>query len=107
MIRITADYDTRNAKVIRRNISRAMIVISNIHSIELIKSWKKGFHLIIWSKTYYDKETIFVIRQLIGDDRNRIRLDRIRKKGMQTLFDRKEPINNNILYGNLKFKSLL
>lgn len=101
MIRITADIDTTDIKVINKCINLAIKFIPNIKKLELIKSSKKGYHLIVWTTTFISKKNIFLFRELIGDDFNRIRLDKIRGRGLQTLFDRKEKISNSAVFGKI------
>jgi hypothetical protein len=98
--RITADIDSLDIKVLKKCVKKALMVISNIESLTLKKSSSKGYHLIIWCNTYYTKEQIYIIRDLIGDDRNRIRLDKIRNFATQTLFNRKEEISLKSLLGD-------
>lgn len=90
-IRITADLDTKDSFKIAESIFRSLSTIKKIESIELEPSNSKGWHLIIWTKQNYSLKQTFNIRKKIGDDPSRIRLDKIRKIGRNTLFDKKLP----------------
>lgn len=93
MIRITADYDTKNKFNIINNLIKCILLIDKIEKLELKKSNSKGYHLILWTKQKYTNNQIYKLRQLIGDDRKRIKMDKIRPFGKQTLFHKKININ--------------
>jgi len=87
MIRITADLDTKNKFKIGYYVMKAIIIIKSIKSLELKQSNSKGYHLIIWSSYPYTLKKHFNIRASIGDDKRRIKIDKTRKVGRNTLFD--------------------
>lgn len=99
MIRLTADLDTLDLMFIQKIIKKVFVYIPSINKLELNKSNSKGYHLIVWSSSFITKKDIFILRELIGDDKNRIRLDKIRGRGLQTLFNRKEKITNTAIFG--------
>lgn len=88
--RITADLDTKNKFKISFSLIKSIFIIPNIIKLELIPSHSKGFHLIIWSSNKIPLKQQYIIREKIGDDKTRIRLDKKRKIGKNTLFDTKE-----------------
>lgn len=89
MIRITADIDTLNMNVISLSLHKALNHIKEIQSIILKKSNSKGYHIIVWTKHKYTTREIYKLREIIGDDIIRIKNDKLRKIGLQTLFDKK------------------
>lgn len=93
--RITADLDTKNKNKILFSVAEALYKIPKITSLEIKPSNSKGYHLIIWTQKKYSQKQIYKIRAKIGDDKNRIKLDKLRKIGLNTLFDRKENLKGN------------
>lgn len=93
MNRITADIDTKNRIVLLLAITRAIIRIKKIVLIEIKPSYRKGYHLTVHSNHKYTKKQIFKLRALLLDDKKRIAMDRLRKVGTQTFFDKKEKFN--------------
>lgn len=93
MIRITADIDSKSSVIVAYNIYRAFKYIEEISYIEIKKSNSKGFHLIVWTNKKYTLKKQYELRELIGDDKRRIKLDRKRKVGRNTLFYKKETTN--------------
>lgn len=89
MLRITSDLDSRSRLKLFFFIYRGLKNIEKIKKIEIYKSNSKGYHLIFWTTKRYNLKQIFRLRYLIGDDKNRIRLDRYRKIGRNTLFTEK------------------
>lgn len=87
--RITADLDTKNKFKIIYSIFKSLSIIEDINLLQLIKSHNNNYHLIVWSGKNYSKKKIFKIREKIGDDTNRIRSDKLKKHGQQTLFYKK------------------
>lgn len=89
MIRITADWDTKDKFIIALNLLKCLTFVRKIKWIKINPSARKGYHLEIWSTQRYTLKQQYHIRAKIGDDKNRIRLDKIRKIGRNTLFDKK------------------
>lgn len=92
MNRITADIDTKNKLILLLSIIKAILKIKKITLIQITPSYKKGYHIIVHSNYKYSKKDIFKLRSFILDDKNRIKLDKQRKIGTQTLFSIKEKI---------------
>lgn len=90
MIRITADLDFKNPFKIGYYLMKSFIVIKRIQRLELVPSFRKGYHLEIWTTYPYTIKDHFKLRKRIGDDPSRIKLDKIRKIGRNTLFYKKD-----------------
>lgn len=90
MRRITADIDSRSRFKLWWYITKSFIFIREIIEIDVLRSYTKGFHLVVWTNKNYHKNQIYNLREVIGDDKNRIRIDKIKKLGEQTLFYKKE-----------------
>lgn len=88
--RITADIDTKEERYLKASLVTATAIIDKILFIEIKKSNSKGYHIILWTSKFYPEKDLMKIRELIGDDARRIKLDKIRKTGKQTLFYKKE-----------------
>lgn len=88
MIRITADWDTTSEYVIRRHINKIFKYIS-VEKLEITKSNSKGYHAVVWTKMSLSKSKIFFLRELIGDDLSRIKMDKKRRHPKQYLFYKK------------------
>lgn len=95
MIRITADLDFKNPFKIGYYLMKSFIIIKRIQHLTLRPSYSKGYHLEIWSSYPYTIKEHFNLRAKIGDDPSRIRLDKIRKIGRNTLFYNKIMINKS------------
>ena len=91
-IRITSDIDSKNKLELSWYIYQALKHIKNIKLINITSSNSKGYHLIVWTNHNYSKKRIYELRKLIGDDIRRIKLDKIKKFGQQTLFYKKTKI---------------
>lgn len=87
--RITADLDTKHKTKLIKSISRALKRIKKITNLSINLSNSKGYHLIIFTNQHYSDKEIYKIRKYIGDDLNRIRFDKRKTIGKQTLFDKK------------------
>lgn len=87
---ITADLDTKNATTLSDSIFYTLFHIKEIKKIILKRSAKKGYHLIVYTDRDYSQNYIYRVRAIIGDDKSRIKHDKKRKLGQQTLFDKKK-----------------
>ena len=101
--RITADLDFKNPFRVLFYVYRAMKL--NPKEIYLKPSNSKGYHLIVWVnmnkyngiykfilgfKTHYEgNEAIQIIREWLGDDKQRRQMDKKRDKPRQYLFYKK------------------
>lgn len=92
MIRITSDLDFKNKWKIGYYVMKAIILIKKISLLKLTPSYKKGYHLEVWTTYPYTIKEHFHIRNKIGDDYRRIKLDKMRKLGRNTLFDYKKKL---------------
>lgn len=89
MIRITADYDFKNRLKLVLNFFKVLITVKKIKYIELRPSAHKGWHIEVWSTEKYTVKQKYELRLKIGDDPSRVRLDKKRKIGRDTLFFKK------------------
>lgn len=99
MIRITADLDNTKVSIARARayiISAFLIRQFNYPVSDVLvrkSSSGKGCHVILWIDTndtkLLTKSRIFYIRELLGDDYKRVKLDRLRKFPEQRLFKKK------------------
>jgi len=85
-MRITIDLDTRSKLKLNWTLLKGRLLCGK--KADEIYQTRKGFH-VIWHGLKIDKETSFRWRGLLGDDRNRIRLDRNPKRITQVLFAEK------------------
>ena len=86
-IRITIDYDKESLIGLSWRIVKGIYFCKKLPY--KIRKSSKGYH-IIWSNINVNEHTMFVLRKVIGDDPNRIRLDLISKKRIkQVLFTEK------------------
>lgn len=83
--RITADIDTLKKYKVAFYVVRAIFVLK-ARRLELRRSSRKGYHLIVWTK---ESGTRNNLRRYLGDDQRRIRMDNLRGAFKQTLFNRK------------------
>lgn len=95
MIRITADLDTKDLFLVMKSVYNALTKIKKVKMIELTPSNSKGYHIIIYTTHKYTSEQQFQLRRLIGDDKQRIALDRKRSIGKNTLFSSKRKAPDN------------
>lgn len=105
MKRITSDIDTKNERVISDYIFKTLIKVEKIKKIELKPSFKKGWHLIVWTTHPYNLKQVFFLREFLGDDKTRLRLDKKRHFGRDTLFYKKEPMKGGITNFNGKYRT--
>lgn len=94
MKRITADIDKKNKITIAWFTLKALFTIKKIKRIEINRSYHKNWHLIVWTSHPYSIREQFKLRKEIGDDLHRLNMDRLRKFGRNTLFYKKEKLNN-------------
>lgn len=87
--RITADIDSKSKIKLFYAIYKGIKNIEKIKKIEIYKSHSGNHHLIFWTTKRYTKKKIYEIREKIGDDKRRIRIDKKRILGKNTLFDEK------------------
>jgi hypothetical protein len=84
-MRVTVDYDSRNIFRLLLCISKGIFLLKK--TPELWKT-RKGFHLI-WRGLPLSSYESLKLRYIIGDDRNRIELDKSTKRITQILFTSK------------------
>lgn len=84
-MRVTIDYDSRNLFGLFLCISKGIFLLKK--KPELWKT-RKGFHLI-WRGLKLSNDESLKLRYIIGDDRNRIELDKSTKRITQILFTSK------------------
>lgn len=90
MKRITADIDSKSKLKLFFYIWKAINNIEKIKSIEIKRSHSKGYHIFVWTTKRYTKKEVYRLRKIIGDDQNRIKLDKLKKGfGEQTLWNKK------------------
>ena len=94
MLRITSDIDSKSKLKLAHIFLKGLMNIEKIKLIEVTPSNSKGYHIIFWTTERYSLKEVFKIRKKIGDDPHRIRLDRKRKLGRQTLFNKKIKVEN-------------
>lgn len=94
MKRITSDLDTKNKLKILYYVIKAFLML-DIKELTLKKSNSKGYHLIIFTKKNYKVKDVYKLRKKINDDPHRVRMDKIRRRGKQTLFDNKIYFKNH------------
>ena len=90
MIRITADIDKKNIIFPLYYAFKAWRNIKRIHLLEIKRSQSGNFHMIVWTSYPYRVWEVFRLRRIIGDDKHRLSMDRMRKFGRNTLFFKKE-----------------
>jgi len=93
MKRITIDLDTKCKHNLIMNISKALFKIKKLKSILITPSFKKGYHLIIWTHYNYTDDEMFNLRKYLGDDWFRLSMDRKRTMGRNTLFNKKQKMD--------------
>ena len=88
--RITADIDSKNFFNLSFRLLRCYMLCPK--EITIKKSNSKGYHIICWLELpkRTSKEEIFYLRRFIGDDKQRIKIDRKRKQPRQYLFFKKQ-----------------
>ena len=86
-MRVTVDLDTHNILKVVWTIVKGIIICKRLPY--KIRKTKKGWH-ICFRGLDIDEETMFRYRKMLGDDENRIRLDRLSEKRLkQVLFKEK------------------
>lgn len=58
----------------------------------IYKSHSGNYHLEIWTTHRYTLKELFYFRGILGDDPYRLKMDKLRKWGRNTLFYKKEPL---------------
>lgn len=87
-MRITIDLDTQSAIDFFRTLLKAYWHLRLLP--DLVRKTRKGFH-IIYRDLPVSRNTVFCFRKILGDDTNRIRLDKASKKRIeQVLFYKKK-----------------
>lgn len=95
MQRITADIDNKRIFSLLESLFNTINNIEKIKRIIITPSHSKGWHIQVYTTKYYKKNEIYALRKLIGDDIQRIKLDKIHKGfSEQTLWYKKIKINN-------------
>jgi len=102
MIRITADIDNKSKLKLLFYIAKALKHIKKIKRIEINKSYSGNYHIIIWSNQKYNLKEQFKLREIIGDDKHRLKMDKLRRFGRNTLFYKKEKYYDIINVGGNK-----
>jgi len=94
MKRITADLDYGKIKTLFIVAKCLFLKKYKWYSMELRKSPShdkkhKGYHLIVWFKGNAPR---IILRKYFCDDKNRLRIDRMKRKHKQFLFKKKRTI---------------
>ena len=94
MKRVTADLDYGKFKAWLVVTKAIFLKKYDWYSFELRKSpshkkKKKGFHLIVWFK---GNVPVMKLRKYFSDDKNRLKIDRMRRLNKQFLFRKKKLI---------------
>lgn len=94
-MRVSADLDRHNPFLLLVSILRGVLLCRSFPEVE--KS-KRGWHLFWYNQQITERE-MFKRRLLIGDDKNRVRLDMISDKRIQqVMFTKKKFIKIPKLY---------
>lgn len=89
MVRVTIDLDDKRWWRVLWTVFKGCVLIGRFPDEIRVSATGKGYH-IIWRNLDIDKMKMFRYRRLIGDDRNRIKLDMMcEKKITQVLFRKK------------------
>lgn len=87
--RITLDWDFKDSYLQMYFYNK--IIAFNPSKIEMKKS-RKGMHVFIWFNRRITEQNKFLIREICGDDKKHIHMDRTHKHARQTMFDSKRKI---------------
>lgn len=83
-MRVTLDQDTKSALALLLKLVKGFLLFKKLP--RTIRKTRKGYHLI-WSGIDATKRDMFKYRKMLGDDKNRIRLDMLSNKRLsQVLF---------------------
>jgi len=94
-MRVTIDYDSESYIGLLWRILKGIFLCKKLPNI---KKSSKGYHLV-WSGLNISERDMFKYRKIIGDDKNRIRLDRCSKKRIkQVLFTEKITTCNGFIH---------
>jgi len=86
-MRITIDQDSKAVLSLSLKIVRGFLLFKKLP--RTIRKTTKGYHLI-WSGIDISERDMFKYRKMLGDDKNRIRLDMLSDKRLnQVLFSAK------------------
>lgn len=86
-MRVTIDIDSHNVLSLSWTLLKGIVICRRIPFY--FRKTHKGFH-IAWRGLNISQDTMFKYRHIIGDDENRIKLDRERKKTIrQVMFTEK------------------
>lgn len=88
--RITLDIDSKSKFKVAYILFKSMNLIKDIGKVEVLKSQNGNHHMIIWSKKYRKLSEQYKLREKLGDDPRRIKLDKKKKLGRNTLFATKK-----------------
>ena len=86
-MRITIDQDSKSVLALSLKLVKGFLLFRKFP--RKIRITRKGYHLI-WSDLDLTRREMFKYRKVIGDDKNRIRLDMLSNKRLsQVLFSAK------------------
>lgn len=88
--RITADLDTKDIDTILLSVGKALEL--EPEEIILKPSHSKGYHLTVWKKFKENPtdDELFKLREDLGDDINRVNVDKKREAPKQVFFNKKK-----------------
>ncbi len=86
---ITLDIDTKDEFIVQKEILKSLLIVKKLKKIIIEPSVKKGYHITIWTTFPYKKKEIFDLRYKLGDDRHRIKMDKLRPLARETFFFKK------------------
>ena len=84
--RITIDLDSKSRILLSWIFIKGLFKIKDVFEVNVKKSYSGNYHLIFWSNRNYSQNEIFKLRKKLFDDKNRIRIDKLRGYNLQTLF---------------------
>jgi len=88
-VRVTIDLDTQTLLGFLKVILKAWVVLRRLP--DFIRRTQKGYHFIWKNVNVKASRIIYLYRTILGDDKNRIRLDDCSKKRVkQILFYKKK-----------------
>ena len=93
MQRITCDIDSKSRIKICYYTIKSFVKVKKIDKMYIGKSHSGNYHIEIWTKYPYKIRELFYLREILGDDKYRLKMDKQRKWGRNTLFYKKEPID--------------
>lgn len=89
-MRVTIDLDSNKISKYIRTLNKGIALIGKPPEMIRISSSGRGYHFI-WRGLNITQERAYLYRKIIGDDPNRIKLDKSsNKRAKQVLFTKKE-----------------